>query len=273
MTNSSTGKLSISLTYLERFKIKDKSLGLEEPSGLELSRDKTALWTVSDDTKKLFKLNLRGEIDKDESFKISDKGLEGIVLDPPGKFFLAVREEGNMIVKIDAEKRKIIERQPLAEVSGFDAIQGDFDGGGGNKGLEGIAWNRKTGTIFVMKEGQPGLLVELPTSLDEIRSLRSLNADNGFLDDDVSGKALDFSDICYDEQRDLFWIVSDQAQRLFAYDWEQDRVVQSFRLSYGHKGEFRQIEKAEGVAIDPEAQRLFVVSDEEARLYVFDVRE
>ena len=49
--------------------------------------------------------------------------------------------------------------------------------------------------------------------------------------------------------------------------------MQSCKLGYGHDGEYQEIEKAEGVAIDPEANRLNVVSDEEARLYVFDIRE
>ncbi|CAD7855897.1 MAG: hypothetical protein [Olavius algarvensis Gamma 1 endosymbiont] len=49
--------------------------------------------------------------------------------------------------------------------------------------------------------------------------------------------------------------------------------MQSARLGYGNKGKYREIEKAEGVAIDPDTHRLYVVSDKEARLYVFDIRE
>ena len=57
------------------------------------------------------------------------------------------------------------------------------------------------------------------------------------------------------------------------YDWKANKVMQSARLGYGNKGKYREIEKAEGVAIDPDTHRLYVVSDKEARLYVFDIRE
>ena len=52
--------LSFSLTYLDRFKIKDKEAGLTEPSGLALARNGDALWTISDDKKRIFMLDLEG---------------------------------------------------------------------------------------------------------------------------------------------------------------------------------------------------------------------
>jgi uncharacterized protein YjiK len=44
--------------------------------------------------------------------------------------------------------------------------------------------------------------------------------------------------------------------------------------SVGHEkdGEFPEIEKAEGVAVDLQTNRLYVVSDADARLYVSDMR-
>ena len=62
------------------------------------------------------------------------------------------------------------------------------------------------------------------------------------------------------------------AKRLFLYDLDQGQVIQSAALGYEKDGEFREIEKAEGVAVDAEHHRLYVVSDAEARLYVFDLR-
>ena len=96
---------------------------------------------------------------------------------------------------------------------------------------------------------------------------------NGFRDTEVSADEIDFSDLCYDQSRDCFWIISDEAKRLFLYDWKRNKVIQSAKLGYGKDGEYQEIEKAEGVAIDPDTNRLYVVSDEEARLYVYDIRE
>ena len=270
---SGAGELSFSLTYLGRFEIENKAEGLSEPSGLALARGKDALWTVSDKTKRIFKLNLDGNLRKDKSFKIPDEGLEGIVLDPTGEFLLTVKEEDNEIIKIKIDTQEVVDRQRLAEMVGYHPVAEYFASGGANKGLEGITWNKETETIFVIKEGVPGLLVEVSPDLQTIRSHKLLNEENGFRDNDVSGDKLDFSGICYDRRRARFWIVSDKAKRLFLYDWKENKVIQSSTLGYDSKGEYWEIKKAEGVAIDTDSNRLYVVSDKEARLYIFDIRE
>ena len=270
---TSLARQCFSLTYLDDFNIKDEDRGLNEPSGLALSNGRNALWTVSDDTKAIFKLSLDGDLKKDDSFKIPDVGMEGIALDPSGTFLFAVKEDHNEIIKIEVDAQEVVDRQRLADMAGYETIAGFFAGSGGNKGLEGITWRNGTDTIFVLKEGEPGLLVEVTSDLRKIEAHRVLNAENGFLDPDVSPEEMDFSGICYDSKRDRFWIVSDKAQRLFLYDSKANTVVQSATLGYGEDGEYEEIEKAEGIAIDADANRLYVVSDEEARLYVFDIRE
>ena len=62
-------------------------------------------------------------------------------------------------------------------------------------------------------------------------------------------------------------------KRMLLYAWRGNTVVQSATLGFGKDSEYREIEKAEGVAIDPDTNRLYVVSDEKTRLYVFDIRE
>jgi len=116
------------------------------------------------------------------------------------------------------------------------------------------------------------LLVEVSADLRKIIDHRVLNADNGFRDTNLSADEIDFSGLCYDTVRRAFWIVSDKAKRVFLYDWAANRVVQSAPLGFGKDGDYKEVEKAEGIAVDPEANRLYLVSDEEARLYVFDVR-
>lgn len=256
---------SFNLTYLESFNIKDGSEGLSEPSGLALSHGKNALWTISDDTKKIFKLSITGKLKKKASLKLPDKGLEGIVLDPTGQFLLAVKEESNEIIKINIETEQIVDRNSLASMAGYTAVSAAMDGSA-NKGLEGIAWNQATGTIFVIKEGDPGLIIEISSDLKTIQSHHKLNSEHGFRDNEVEPDQIDFSDICYDPSREKFWIISDRAKRLFLYDWKSHTVLQTAKLSYGEKGKYREIEKAEGVAIDPDANRLYIVSDQDLYL-------
>lgn len=272
MPSTTLSPHSFSLTYLESFNIKNESEGLSEPSGLALSHGKNALWTISDDTKRIFKLSLTGKLKKKDSLKLPDKGLEGIVLDPTGEFLLAVKEESNEIIKVEIETQAIVERQSLASMAGYGSISAHM-AGDENKGLEGIAWNQQTEALFVMKEGFPGLLIEVSSDLKSIKAHQFLNRDSGFYDTEVQDNQIDFSDICYDSSRNQFWIISDRAKRLFLYDWSTHRVLQSAKLSYGEKGKYREIEKAEGVTIDPDENRLYIVSDADSRLYVFDLRE
>lgn len=264
---------NFSLTYLARFNIENQEEGLSEPSGLALSHRKNALWVISDDTKKIFKVGLDGDLKKNDSFEILDKDLEGIVLDPIGACLLTVKEDSNEIIKIQIDSQTVVDRQRLTSMAGYDAVAPYFANNGANKGLEGITWNDATGTIFVMKEGGPGLLIEVSPDLKVIRSHQLLNEENGFRDTEVGAEKLDFSDLCYDPHRDHFWIISDKAKRLFLYDWKANKVIQSAKLGYAINGTYREIEKAEGVAIHPGANRLYVVSDKEVRLYVFDIRE
>ena len=274
MTGSAESSVqNFSLTYLDRFTIGDKAAGLTEPSGLALSLGKKALWAVSDDAKRIFKLGLDGELKIDRSFKIPDKGLEGITLDSTGEHLLTVREDDDEIIRIAIDKQQVTDRHRLADMVGYDAVAPYFDDVGSNKGLEGIAWNSETGTVFVVKERDPGLLVEVSSDLQAIQSHRLLNEENGFRDAEVAADRLDFSDICYDGSRGCFWIISDKASRLFLYDWKGNKVVQSARLGYARKGKYREIVKPEGVAVDPDAGLLYVVSDQKAQLYVFDIRE
>ena len=56
------GITSMRLELLSRHLIRDPALGLNEPSGLALNRDGSALYTVGDDTKAIFRLDLKGGV-------------------------------------------------------------------------------------------------------------------------------------------------------------------------------------------------------------------
>ncbi|MCB0096881.1 MAG: SdiA-regulated domain-containing protein [Caldilineaceae bacterium] len=263
---------SVQLVYIDRFDIQNKAEDLSEPSGLTLTPAGDALWTVSDNAKKIFQVTLQGKLNRAQSFDIADKGLEGITLDPTSAFLLTVKEEDNHLILIDVATHKLVQQKRLAELSGYTSVAADFAASDQNKGLEGVAWNSDSNTIFVLKEGEPGLLLELSADLSTILAHKRLNRQNGFVDNNVSDFELDFSGLFYDATRHNFWIVSDRGRRLFLYDWNANRVLESMALAYTLDGRPQEIEKAEGVAFDSTNSRLYVVSDAEARLYLFEVR-
>lgn len=265
-------ELAFSLTYLDRFKIKDKDAGLTEPSGLTLTHDGDGLWTVCDEASKIFRLSLDGELDEDESFDLPYDGLEGITTDGSGDFLYVVKEQTNKVIKLDIADRDVAAKKRLCKMTDYAEIEHFFaDDEDDNKGLEGITWNAQTRTLFALKEGDPGLLIEISPDLETIESHRQLNSHNGFVDPRPDGEKVDFSGICYDASREAFWIVSDKAERVFLYDPRANRVAHSAPLSYSKNGEARTVKKAEGIAVDPRTRRLYVASDEEKRLYVFAI--
>ena len=53
---------SCHLELIRSHRIGDSGIGLNEPSGLTLNADRTALYTVCDDTKAIFCLDLQGQV-------------------------------------------------------------------------------------------------------------------------------------------------------------------------------------------------------------------
>ena len=261
----------LSLSLIEQHPIRDKTVGLNEPSGLTLNHDGTALYTVSDDTKAVFRLDLKGRLSVAESFFIGVDDLEGIAINADGSRLHAVQEESNAVISIDIASRRELSRRPLAAMANYASIARYFPDPPDNKGLEGITVNTRTGHVFVVKEGRPGLLIELDSEGNSILTARLLNDSNGFVHPTVGAEKLDFSGLSYDAERDTIWITSDKGQCLFHYDWDQDQVLQRLDLVIDDAKKPKRIRKSEGVAMDPVRQRLYVVSERDGILYVFRI--
>ncbi|MCP4384837.1 MAG: hypothetical protein GY798_26065 [Hyphomicrobiales bacterium] len=265
--------MALRLNLEDRRSIRNKDAGLIEPSGLALARDGGGFWTVSDNKRRLFYLRFDGRTAPNRTIKLPDRGMEGVTSHPNEDAVFLVREPRNEVLRVDARSGAVTNRRRLADMVGYEAVAGFFDDGEKNKGLEGIAWNSDTGTLFCLKEAKPGLLMEVTPDLMVIRLHARLDADNGFTNSDGDQERPDFSGISFDPSRSAFWIVSDKARRLYLYDPLGDRVVDSVALAYRQGGKTRRIRKAEGVVCDPRTRRLHVVSDRSARLYTFEIKE
>ena len=262
-----------SLTLISEHRILDKAAGLNEPSGLSLNADGSALYTVSDDTKAIFKLDLKGRLSITESFFISVDDLEGIAITPDESKLLTVQEETNSIISIDLNTKRVDSCKQLASMDNYDTIRQYFPDPPDNKGLEGITVNSRNQHVFVVKEGKPGLLIEIDPQRTRILNSRLLNSSNGFEHPRVGPNKLDFSGLSYDSSRDTIWITSDKGQCLYHYDWNNDRVLQRLDLIIDNDGKRERVRKSEGVAIDPKRGRLYVVSERDGRLYVFQLND
>ena len=264
---------SMRLELLSRHRIRDPGLGLNEPSGLTLNRDGSALYTVSDDTKAIFRLDLQGTVSVSDSFFIGLDNLEGIAIRRDDSELLVVQEESNSVVVVDLNSRKERYRRPLSAMTNFDTIAHHFPDPPDNNGLEGITVNTRNNHVVVVKECQPGLLIELDSSLTTILSTRVLQPSQGFIHPELEAEKLDFSGLSYDRSNDTFWIVSDKGRCLFQYDWTGDTVLQRLNLTISSGDKPKRIRKPEGIAFDPGRKRMYVVSDRDADLYVFKLHD
>lgn len=256
----------LELEFEAAFPIKHKAEGLSEPSGLALAPD-GRLWTVCDESRQLFCIDRRGQIVS--TLAISSEGLEGITFDTAGRIWV-IDEDATRIIVYDPHTGKEIAARKLKKLAGYCAIADDFKGHK-NKGLEGMAFDPLRSEILLLKQASPGLLIAITTQMDRITAIDRLDERSGFIADNVKSKKLHFSGMCHDAARDLFWIVSDKAERVFTFDRRRGTVIQSLALKNTQTGDA--IHDAEGIAVDGESQRLFVVSDTRAELYVFRIVE
>lgn len=208
-----------------------------------------------------------------DSIFIGLDDLEGIALRGDDSELLVVQERSNSVVVVDLNSRSERYRRSLSAMTNYDTIAHLFPDPPDNNGLEGITVNTSKKHVVVVKERQPGLLIELDSTLTTILSTRMLQASQGFMHPELKAEKLDFSGLSYDSSSDTLWIVSDKGRCLFQYDWAGDTVLQRLDLTISTEDKPQRIRKPEGVAFDPGRKRIYVVSDRDADLYVFKLHD
>lgn len=255
------GADSLSVSFLECHEIYDKSAGFTEPSGLAMAQDGTFLWAISDDDKAIFRLGFDGRVEPADLPGLPKRGAEGIALRPDGSGLLVLRENDNRLYEIGLPDGEVLADRALSELDGYADVAVLFAGSPKNKGLEGITVDRASGVVFVVKEGEPRLILALSPRLDRVLMHRHLDQRAGFGENLGRSGTLDVSGIVHDPTRNLFWIVSDRGQRLFLYDHAQGTAT-SIPLVATIDGKERRVKHAEGIAIDAAGGRLFIVTDD-----------
>jgi len=209
------------------------SIDVKEPSGLTFDKSRNILYTVSDNSNKIYKLGLTGTVFQEYNYVGED--LEGICID----------KDKNLVL-VEERKRQIVEYNTSTKESKFHNLEIEVNEA--NSGLEGITFNSKDNTFFVLNEKNPGLLLVVDQSF-KIEAKYNLDF------------ASDYSGICYDANEDLIWVVSDQSKTLTKCQKNGDMIKQ-YRLS---------IDKVEGIAIDAIENVFYMISDSRDELYKIDI--
>lgn len=208
-------------------------LSIPEPSGLAYDTFRNKLWSVSDETSRIYLLNINGEIIK--SFEIPDEDLEGITL--VNDSTLAVLSEEKRNVVFVSTSGDIIDRKPV------------YDNGIFNNGPEGIAYDTNNKIYWVANEKNPAMIIKYDSLLNEIE-----RKEIDFVSD-VSG-------LCYDSIDNCLWMISDEDKKILKLDVEMN-IMESFDTN---------VIQMEGVAIDHKDNVIYIISDREEKLYRFKLK-
>ncbi len=203
-------------------------LSIPEPSGLAYDTLRNKLWSVSDETSRIYLLNINGEIIK--SFEIPDEDLEGITL--VNDSTLAVLSEEKRNVVFVSTSGDIIDRKHV------------YDNGIFNNGPEGIAYDTNNKIYWVANEKNPAMIIKYDSLFNEIE-----RKEIDFVSD-VSG-------LCYDYMDNSLWMISDEDKKLLKMDTEF-KIIESYDIN---------IIQLEGIAIDHQNKLIYLVSDNEEKLY------
>jgi len=204
-------------------------LNISEPSGITYFENH--LFIVSDFNGMVYKTDLEGVIIDKIQLPTTDN--EGVCFDGEGNL-IVVNETKRRLLKIDSEGEII---QQL-KIKGKQKHK--------NSGLEGVCFNEKEKSLYVINEKSPKQLLKLNKE-GKITESFKLNFSN-----DVSG-------ICFDNSSNSFWLVSDESKLLMNMN-KRGELISSFNIP---------VSKAEGIVAYN--TNLYIVSDLENTLYVFKI--
>ncbi len=225
--NNTAASVTSSLTPIEIIDIK-----VPEPSGLYYDDNTNTLWTVSDENSTIYNFDLEGKIL--DSIIVNGFDLEGITI-IDDSIFAVILERAREVVFIDKKGNEI------------DRFSIDIPGKP-NKGLEGITFNPKDRSLFVLNEKNSGLLFHLDIS-------------GNILDKHKLNYARDFSGIDYEESEGKLWIVSDEDESIY---------LCTLHGTYQEKYKVN-IEQIEGIAVNSKESVLYLISDPLEKLFVFNL--
>ena len=204
-------------------------VAIAEPSGLAINSTGTALYTVSDNTAKVYKISTKGEVIK--TFGYTGDDLEGVTTFKGVKLLLA-EERTKELVEFDMGSGTFLKHKIR------------YENKDSNSGIEGVAYAENLNAIFILNEKNPGKLIRLRSDFTVLAEY-----DLNF--------AKDYSGIFYDNSSKDLWIVSDQSKTINKCTIKGD-VMKSYSIS---------VTQAEGIAISND--KIYIISDAEAKLYIY----
>jgi uncharacterized protein YjiK len=216
------------------------NLNIEDPSGLTVDASGDFLWTVSDmEGGHIYKISFEGHILERLPYEGDD--MEGITMNPNDHTLWVAEERLRQAVQLDT----------LGNV--LQVVNVPVESTNINDGLEGIAINPENEHLYILNEKNPRAFIELNREMEVVR-YELLNFEMPYFMQDLGG-------LFFDHINDHFWVVSDESAKIVVMD-KNLNPFQYFDLP---------LTKFEGIAIDLTKDIIYLVNDEENKLYVYQL--
>lgn len=214
-------------------------LSITEPSGLVYNNQTGTLFTNNDGSNSnIYEITTRGLLKN--TFSLDGQDFEGITLNAANDSFYVVEEYTSHIVKYSSSGS--YGSYIAVDVNVQDAING----------LEGITIDPETGHIFVVKEKEDVLLIELSNSGKQLNRTILNFINNG----DASGIA--FHPV---------W------KTLFILSHENKSIYETTTAGIYLRSWSIPVEKAEGITFNAALDTIYIVDDSNNTLYLFPFNE
>lgn len=214
------------MTLISKYK-----LDIPEPSALSLNADTNSLWTVSDNNSTVYLISLTGKILS--SFVLANaQDLEGVEFVNDSTLAVVSEFSDELIIcspqGIERSRYKI------------NAKQSD------NHGLEGVAFKKDSNSFCVINEKSPSLLIELTNDFFETHRTEITSMS-------------DISDIYYDNEENITWLLSDEDHAILRFNSE-GVLIEKLTID---------VIQPEGLAYDKQNNFIYVVSDKTGELFTY----
>ncbi|HPN38092.1 MAG TPA: SdiA-regulated domain-containing protein, partial [Melioribacteraceae bacterium] len=172
---------------------------ITEPSGIFYNSSTNTLFIVSDNSPKIFEVNINGILKS--TINTSGVDLEGITFSSNNDTIWVVEESGQKVSKYLKTGLHLLSFPLNVATNSKHA-------------LEGITIDNQN-HLFVINEKEPTLLVECVNN----QSVYQKNI----------AYASDISDICYDNQQNCLWVLSDESSSIVKID-KKGNLIATYKL-------------------------------------------
>lgn len=230
----------------------------DDVSGLSYDPDRNSLFTVTNQNAEMVELSLDGRILR--RIKLSGFGdAEAVEYISPGIYVISDERQQRLIkVHVDDSTQSLDAANAEQLTLGLNA--------GGNKGYEGLAYDRKGERLFVARERDPVQIIEVrgfpKASADGPSNLQVISDSKR----DAGLFVRDLSSLQFDQNSGHLLALSDESRQIVELDID-GRPIGSSSLNKGQMGLSKNVPQAEGVAMDDNGV-LYLVSEPNL-FYVF----